>query len=205
MFLQVGIHESLSGKNVILVISGLDISEDDIKAIHNVYDELKSRGTNYEIVWIPIILESNHEDDHKKYEYLRSTMKWYSIQFTTKISGMRYLEEKWQLREDPLVVVLSPQSEVVFMNAIHLIRVWGTEAIDFKEDRAKFLLRKNWPDSTLVKFTHQPRLQSWVCINFIYLFLFSIFCIDIYSFQIDQAREKHLILWWQRTNVDPTI
>nr|AFN06074.1 sieve element occlusion protein 1 [Cucurbita maxima] len=159
---EVGIHESLSGKNVILVISGLDISEDDIKAIHNVYDELKSRGTNYEIVWIPIILESNHEDDHKKYEYLRSTMKWYSIQFTTKISGMRYLEEKWQLREDPLVVVLSPQSEVVFMNAIHLIRVWGTEAIDFKEDRAKFLLRKNWPDSTLVKFTHQPRLQSWI-------------------------------------------
>ena len=164
MFLQVGIHESLSGKNVILFISGLDISEDDIKAIHNVYDELKTRGTNYEIVWIPIIPEPYHGDDPKRYEYLRSTMKWYSIQFTTRISGMRYIKEKWQFREDPLVVVLNPNSKVEFMNAIHLIRVWENEAIPFTQARTESLLKKHWPESTLHKFTHQPRLPNLVCI-----------------------------------------
>ncbi|KGN61638.1 protein SIEVE ELEMENT OCCLUSION B [Cucumis sativus] len=159
---EVTVHESLLGKNVILVISGLDISVDDLTAIHQVYSELKARDANYEIIWIPIIPEPYQEEDRKRYEYLRSTMKWHSVEFTTKISGMRYIEEKWQLREDPLVVVLNPQSKVVFANAIHLIRVWGTEAIDFTHDRAKALLRRNWPDSTLLKFTHQPRLQNWI-------------------------------------------
>ncbi|CAK9329147.1 unnamed protein product [Citrullus colocynthis] len=158
---EVSVQESLSGKNVILIISGLDISEDDIRAFHKVYEDLK-RDNKYEIVWIPISPEPYHEEDRKRYDYLRSTMKWYSVQFTTKISGMRYIEEKWQLREDPLVVVLNPQSKVVFMNAIHLIRVWETEAIPFTPDRTELLLRKNWPESTLIKFTHQPRLQNWI-------------------------------------------
>lgn len=161
--IQVSIQESLSGKNVILVISELSISEEDIKAIHQVYNELK-RDDKYEIVWIPIIPERYLEEDRRRYEYLRSTMKWYSMQFTTRIAGMRYIEEKWQFREDPLVVVLNSQSKVEFTNAIHLIRVWGTEAIPFTHNRTDYLLRKHWPESTLVKFTHQPRLLSWVCI-----------------------------------------
>ncbi|XP_023000471.1 protein SIEVE ELEMENT OCCLUSION B-like [Cucurbita maxima] len=159
---EVSIQESLSGKNVILVISGLNISNDDIEALHHVYESLKTDHKTYEIVWIPIIPEPYHAEDHKRYEYLRSIMKWHSIPFTTKIAGMRYMEERWQLREDPLVVVLTSQSKVVFTNAIHLIRVWGNEAIDFTYDRSKSLLRRNWPDSTLVKFTHQPRLQNWI-------------------------------------------
>ncbi|KAG6574941.1 Protein SIEVE ELEMENT OCCLUSION B, partial [Cucurbita argyrosperma subsp. sororia] len=159
---EVGIHESLSEKNVILLISGLDISEDDIRALHKIYDELKARNANYEIVWIPIIPEPYHEDDRKMYEHLRSTMKWLSIQFTTKISGMRYIEEKWQFREDPLVVVLNSNSKVEFMNAIHLIRVWENEAIPFTQARTESLLKKHWPESTLLKFTHQPRLPNWI-------------------------------------------
>ncbi|XP_038907044.1 protein SIEVE ELEMENT OCCLUSION B-like [Benincasa hispida] len=157
---EVSIQEILSGKNVVLVISELSISNDDIIALHQVYNELK-RDNKYEIVWIPIIPEKYLEEDRRRYEYLRSTMKWYSMQFTTRIAGMRYIEEKWQLREDPLIVVLNSQSKVEFTNAIHLIRVWGTEAIPFTHNRTDFLLRKHWPESTLVNFTHQPRLLSW--------------------------------------------
>ena len=181
MCLQVSVQESLSGKNVILVISELNISNDDIEALHHVYERLKTDHKTYEIVWIPIIPASYHAEDLKRYEYLRSIMKWHSIPFTTKIAGMRYMEERWQLREDPLVVVLNSQSKVVFRNAIHLIRVWGNEAIDFTHDRSKSLLRRNWPDSTLVKFTHQPRLQNWVCMHFdIIYFVISTIYISIY-------------------------
>ncbi|KAG7026205.1 Protein SIEVE ELEMENT OCCLUSION B [Cucurbita argyrosperma subsp. argyrosperma] len=101
---EVSVQESLSGKNVILVISELNISNDDIEALHHVYERLKTDHKTYEIVWIPIIPASYHAEDLKRYEYLRSIMKWHSIPFTTKIAGMRYMEERWQLREDPLVV-----------------------------------------------------------------------------------------------------
>lgn len=165
MLIQVSIQDALREKNVILVISGLDISDDDIRALHLVYNEVK-KEEKYKIVWIPIIpehsVEDNEEEARKRYEYISSSMKWYIVPYTTKIAGWRYLEENWQLRQDPLVVVLSSQSRIEFTNAIHLIRVWGTEAIPFTNGRTNALLGKNWPESTLFKFIDQPRLQSWV-------------------------------------------
>lgn len=156
---------------MILLISGLEISNDDIRALNLLYDELK-REDNYKIVWIPMINpQSNDEEARKKYELVRSTMKWYAVQYTTKIAGLRFLEEIWQVREDALMVVLDSKSKVKFSNAIHLLRVWGNNAIPFTVERANALLRKNWPESTIVKFINQPRLQSWVC-NFYSHFVF---------------------------------
>lgn len=151
---------------MILLISGLEISNDDIRALNLVYEELK-REDNYKIVWIPMIASEHFEEEsRKRYEYVRSTMKWYAVQYTTKIAGLRFLEEIWQLRDDALMVVLDSKSKVKFSNAIHLLRVWGTHAIPFSHERANALLRKNWPESTIVKFSDVPRLQSWVC-NFL--------------------------------------
>ncbi|XP_022138360.1 protein SIEVE ELEMENT OCCLUSION B-like [Momordica charantia] len=158
---EVSVESSLADKNVILVISGLDISNEDIKALHLVHSEVKKED-KYKIVWIPIIPEYATEEERKKYDYIKSTTKWYTIQYTTKVAGLRFLEEQWQLREDPLVVVLNSKSKVEFTNAIHLIRVWGTDAIPFTRNRADILLRKNWPESTIIKFTDHPRLRSWI-------------------------------------------
>ena len=153
---------------MILLISGLDISDDDIRAVDLVYNEVRKED-KYKIVWIPVApehsLEHSQEEEkeaRKKYEYLSSLMKWYIVPYTTKIAGWRYLEENWQLRQDPLVVVMNSQSRIEFRNAIHLIRVWGTEAIPFTNGRTHALLEKNWPESTLLKFIEQPRLRSWV-------------------------------------------
>ncbi|CAK9329155.1 unnamed protein product [Citrullus colocynthis] len=162
--LQVSVEDALKDKNVILIISGLDISEDDIRAVHTIYNEVK-REDKYKIVWIPVITVESHEEEEearKKYEYVSSLMKWYIVPYATKIAGWRYLEENWQLRQDPLVVVMNSKSRVEFTNAIHLIRVWGTEAIPFTNGRINALLGKNWPESTLLKFIEQPRLRSWV-------------------------------------------
>ena len=148
---------------ILLISSGLNISNDDIRALKLVYEELK-REDNYKIVWIPVMnSEAFNEESHKRYENLRSTMKWYAVQYGTKIAGLRFLEEIWQLRDDALMVVLDSKSKLKFSNAIHLLRVWGNNAIPFTLERANALLRKNWPESTIVKFTNQPRLQSWVC------------------------------------------
>ncbi|KAL0551143.1 hypothetical protein IC582_010225 [Cucumis melo] len=162
--LQVSIEDGLRDKNVILVISGLDISEDDIRALHSIYDEVKKED-KYKIVWIPVItVETQDEEEkaRKKYEYVSSLMKWYIVPYTSKIAGWRYLEENWQLRQDPLVVVMNSKSRVEFNNAIHLIRVWGIDAFPFTSGRTNALLAKNWPESTLFKFIDQPRLMNWV-------------------------------------------
>lgn len=147
---------------MILVISGLNISDEDIKALHVVYDE-ESKEDKYKIVWISIISKLTQEEDQKRYDYVRSTMKWYAVPYATKIAGIRFLEENWQLRDDPLVVVMNSKSKVQFNNAIHLVRVWGIDAIPFTHERSDILLRKNWPDSTIFKFIDHPRLTSWVC------------------------------------------
>ncbi|XP_004150407.1 protein SIEVE ELEMENT OCCLUSION B [Cucumis sativus] len=162
--LQVSVEDGLRDKNVILVISGLDISEDDIRALHSIYNEVK-REDKYKIVWIPVITvetEDEEEEARKKYEYASSLMKWYIVPYTRKIAGWRYLEENWQLRQDPLIVVMNSKSRVEFNNAIHLIRVWGIDAIPFTNGRTNALLAKNWPESTLFKFIDQPRLMNWV-------------------------------------------
>lgn len=161
---------------MILLISGLEISDDDIKALNLVHNELmkRSEDQNYKIVWIPIINSEVYDEDEsrKKYEYVISTMKWYAVQYGTKIAGLRFLEEIWQFREDALMVVLDSKSKVKFSNAIHLLRVWGNNAIPFSHDRAIALLRKNWPESTILKFCDQPRLQSWVYIHETFFFQF---------------------------------
>lgn len=166
---------------MILLISGLDISNDDIRALNLVYEELK-REDNYKIVWIPVTnSQVVDEESYKRYEYLRSTMKWYTVQYGTKIAGLRFLEEIWQLRDDALMVVLDSKSKLKFSNAIHLLRVWGNTAIPFSVERANALLRKNWPESTIVKFTNQPRLQSWVCNFYFHLSTYLCFFLQFMS------------------------
>lgn len=164
--MQEHIEEFLKEKNLILVVSkGLKFSMEDLEILHVIYDELK-RENKYEIVWVPVISDPPNEGDEEAYESLKSKMKWYALPFTTKVAGVRFLEEKWQLREDLMVVVLDSKSKIEFTNAVHLTRVWKREAIPFTYERAKALLRKNWIDSTVVKFSDQPRLRSWVMLHF---------------------------------------
>ncbi|XP_004150405.2 protein SIEVE ELEMENT OCCLUSION B [Cucumis sativus] len=159
---KVNIENALRRKKLVLVISGLNISEEDMKALHSVYDEL-GREDKYKIVWIPIINPNEpYEENRRRYEYVISKMPWYIVQFTTKIAGWRFLEENWQLRDDPLVVVLDSTSKVEFTNAIHLIRVWGSEVVPFSNRKIDILLEKTWPESTILKFTDHPRVHNWI-------------------------------------------
>lgn len=159
------IEEFLKEKKLILIVSKrLDISKEDLDILHSIYNEVKKEN-KFEMVWIPVIPDPPNEGDEEAYEYLKSTMKWYIVPFSTQIAGVRFLEERWELREDLLMVVLNTQSKIEFSNAVHLTRVWEKEALPFTYDRAKALLKKNWIDSTVVKFTDQPRLRSLVVIN----------------------------------------
>lgn len=153
---------------ILIVSKRLDISTEDLEILYSIYNEVKKEN-KFEMVWIPVIPDPPMDGDEEGYEYLKSVMKWYMVPFNTKIAGMRFLEERWELREDILMVVLNTQSKVEFSNGIHLARIWEKEALPFTYDRAKALLKKNWIDSTVVKFTDQPRLRSLVVVTFSFL------------------------------------
>ncbi|GAU40415.1 hypothetical protein TSUD_136620 [Trifolium subterraneum] len=73
--------EVLRRKHVLLLISDLDISLEEIMILDNLYKDARSRGeTHYEMVWIPVVDKATwNEVNKQKFEYLQSSMPWHSV------------------------------------------------------------------------------------------------------------------------------
>ena len=107
----------LKRKHVYLLISSLDITEEEISVFQTVYDSIKT-SDQYEIVWIPIVEEWTVEYDNK-FEDFKCKMPWYAVQHSRTIASLY------------MVVVLSPQGKVQHSNAFHLIQAHGKRAFPF--------------------------------------------------------------------------
>ncbi|XP_059445370.1 protein SIEVE ELEMENT OCCLUSION B-like [Corylus avellana] len=84
----------LKKKNVLLFISSLNISNDDISILMLIYDGIREKRDQYKIVWIPIV-EQWTDDLRKKFEMLRSKMPWYIVQYFSPVTGIKFIEEEW--------------------------------------------------------------------------------------------------------------
>ncbi|KAG2728071.1 hypothetical protein I3760_01G188200 [Carya illinoinensis] len=155
----VNIDEVLKGKNVLLFISGLDISDDDISILKPIH-ELISKEDQYKIIWIPIV-EQWTEDLRKKFGELRDEMPGYVVQYFYPIAGIRFIKEKWHFKGKPSVVVLSPQGKVESDNAIHMIRVWKIKAFPFTTAVEENLSsNRDWIGSIATGVN--PNIESWI-------------------------------------------
>ena len=108
----------IESKNVFLFISDLDICENDISILKSGYDNM-GKNDQYKIIWIPIM----EEWMQSKFENLRSKIPstWYLLQnFKFKL-GIKYIKEKWQFKNRPIVVVMSLQGNVIHPNAYYMI------------------------------------------------------------------------------------
>ncbi|GMP29481.1 hypothetical protein CsSME_00004566 [Camellia sinensis var. sinensis] len=143
--------EVLRRKNVLLLISGLDISMDELSILEQIYNDSRHQGTRldnlYEMVWIPVV------------DRLQSTMPWYKVHHPSLIDRVviRFIREKWHFRNKAILVVLDPQGKVVRPNAIHMI---AREEALWREETWKIELLVNGIDQTIL---------NWV--NFIFLYL----------------------------------
>ncbi|XP_040989124.1 protein SIEVE ELEMENT OCCLUSION B-like [Juglans microcarpa x Juglans regia] len=157
----VSIDEVLKGKNVLLFISGLDISDDDISILKPIHELIISKEDQYKIVWIPIV-EQWTEDLQKKFEMLRAKMPWYVVQYFSPIAGIRFIKEMWHFKGKPSVVVLSPQGKVESDNAILMIRVWGIKAFPFTTAKEEDLNsnRSDWLG--FIATGINPNIESWI-------------------------------------------
>lgn len=122
----------LENKNVLLFISGLDISIDDISILNPIYDEIEKKD-EYKILWIPIV-DRWTVDLKNKFEKLRLMMKWYTVKYFSPIVGIKFISKDWKYQKRSMQVLqINSQGSVEYLNLVHRIQLWGGKAFPFNK------------------------------------------------------------------------
>ncbi|PPS13114.1 hypothetical protein GOBAR_AA07540 [Gossypium barbadense] len=128
----------LRRKHVLLLISDLDISEEEIRVLEVVYKERVSSGLNYEIIWLPIVDRTTWNNGYQeKFSTLQSIMSWYTVSHHVAIEPavIKYIREEWGFVKKPIAVTLNPQGKVLCPNALSMMWIWGNSAFPFSSEK----------------------------------------------------------------------
>ncbi|XP_061341850.1 protein SIEVE ELEMENT OCCLUSION B [Gastrolobium bilobum] len=144
--------EPLRKRNVLLLISGLEFSHDELLILEQIYNESKGHASRmdsrYELVWIPIMDQSSEWTEAKQrvFESLQETTPWFSVYHPSLISKAVtwFIQREWKYKNKPIIVVLDPYGRVACPNAIHMMWIWGSAAFPFTSSREKDL----WKEET---------------------------------------------------------
>ncbi|KAJ0007461.1 hypothetical protein Pint_28840 [Pistacia integerrima] len=162
--------EVLKRKNVLLLISDLEVSYEELSILEQIYKESHQDPTRtesqYEMVWIPVVDRSTPwtQTKQKQFESLQSVMPWYSVYHPSMIDPavIMYIQEVWHFKKKPIVVVLDPRGKVVNHNAVHMLWIWGTVAFPFTSDREASLWElETWRLELLVDGI-DPVVLNWI-------------------------------------------
>ncbi|XP_059304043.1 protein SIEVE ELEMENT OCCLUSION B-like [Lycium ferocissimum] len=129
--------EVLRRKTVLLLLSDLDATPEEILVLSQFYSESRSRQEfQYEIVWIPIVDRSKGwSDEHElKFKELQALMPWYTLHHPSLLEPaiVKFVKEKWHFSKKMMLVTLDPQQgKVACPNAIHMAWIWGNLAYPF--------------------------------------------------------------------------
>ncbi|KAL2231944.1 UNVERIFIED_CONTAM: Protein SIEVE ELEMENT OCCLUSION B [Sesamum indicum] len=161
----------LRKKTVLLLISGLDIDEDqDLVILSAIYKESRMHETSaenhYEVVWIPILDPSNKmtPDMEKILENKRTRMQWYSVNAPNKIDPLviKLIREQYHYQDQPIVMVLDPQGMVVNTNAIDMIWIWQNRAFPFSQATEEALWKDGVSGLELFVNGFHHEIENWV-------------------------------------------
>lgn len=162
--------EVLRKRNVLLLISGLDMSRDELSILEQIYSESRIQGTRmdalYEVVWMPIIDPSVEytEAMDSQFEEMRNNMPWYSVYHPSIIDRAvkRSIGDRWHFRSKPILVVLDPQGRELSPNAIHMMWIWGSNAFPFTSAREEALWREETWRLELLVSGMDPTILNWI-------------------------------------------
>lgn len=125
--------EELREMNVFLLVSGLDLSKEEIDVLGKLYQEAKTKGEiQYEVVWIPVV-ETIAWDQEKqqKFEQLLALMPWYAVPAPSKIKAevVKYVKTEWKVEKNMMLVPLDTQGKFGSLNAIDMLLIRGNKAL----------------------------------------------------------------------------
>lgn len=151
---------------MLLLISDLDLSQEEILVLDNLYKDARARGdTHYEMVWIPVVDKATwNETSKQKFEYLQSLMAWYSVYdpFIIEPSAIKYIKEVWNFSKTAILVALDPQGRLSSPNAVHMIWIWGNLAFPFTSEKEESLWKQEIWSLELLVDGIDPTVLEWV-------------------------------------------
>ncbi|EXB94445.1 hypothetical protein L484_018946 [Morus notabilis] len=167
--------DGLRRKHVLLLISDLDLSHEEIAILYSTYDmrlkhdgmyDVHVKGASYELVWIPIVdrIVSWDEGHQKKFSDLLTLMPWHSVHSPQIIEPpvVKYIREKWNFDKKLILVSLDPQGKVSSRNAAHMMWIWGNAAFPFSDGKEEALWdAESWTLKLLVDGIDAEILQ-WI-------------------------------------------
>ncbi|XP_050374361.1 protein SIEVE ELEMENT OCCLUSION C [Argentina anserina] len=159
----------LKGKIVILLFSRPEFLSIDetlllVQQTHD-HPHYKNVEGSYKIVWIPIPVSTQWTAaDANFFNFLSSIFPWYSIRKPWLLSSavVTFIKEAWNYKNEPIMVVLDSQGNVINNNALDMLTIWGVIAYPFSASRAKELWQEqNWTLQFMVDAIDH-RLTKWV-------------------------------------------
>ncbi|KAL9458281.1 hypothetical protein AB3S75_007198 [Citrus x aurantiifolia] len=162
--------EVLRRKMVLLLISDLDISQEEVIILEQLYSEARQHQTRheslYEVVWLPIVDPDMPWTDNKQKQFqsLQLAMPWYTVYHPSVIDRavIPFIKEKWQFGKKPILVVLDPYGKVLCQNALHMMWIWGSLAYPFSTAREEALWREETWRLELLVDGLDPVILNWM-------------------------------------------
>ncbi|KAK1440911.1 hypothetical protein QVD17_06744 [Tagetes erecta] len=163
--------EVLRKRNVLLLISGLDMSREEVSVLEQIYFEIHVSGSRmdslYEVLWVPIVDLNVMKTDAvmEQFEEIMNSMPWYSVYNPSHVGSVvqRSIRDRWHFRNKPILVVLDPQGRELNLNALHMMWIWGSTAFPFTIAREEALWREEtWRLELLIRLKLNLVPQSHV-------------------------------------------
>lgn len=156
--------DALRRRNVLLLISGLDITHEELSILEQAYTESKNHA--YEVIWIPVVDPSTPWTDAMRvqFETLQASMPWYTV-FDPKIirkAVLKFFRQEWHFYGKPILVVLDIQGRIVSPNAIHMMWIWQSDAFPFTSPREMDLWEQQIWNLELLVDNIDPRILDWI-------------------------------------------
>ncbi|KAK9072375.1 hypothetical protein SSX86_008809 [Deinandra increscens subsp. villosa] len=157
----------LRKKTVLLLISDLDISHEEILVLTQIYKESRiQQDLHYEVVWVPVVdnMMTWNDSHQHKLEQLQSMMTWYMLHHPVLLEKavIKYIKQVWHFEKKPILVVLDPQGRVTSPNALHMVWIWRNVAYPFTSAKEDALWKEeSWTLELLVDNIDQYILR-WI-------------------------------------------
>ncbi|KAL7171614.1 hypothetical protein ACSBR2_036303 [Camellia fascicularis] len=160
----------LRRKNVLLLISDLDLSHEEHFILDQMYTESRQNPTRpesqYEVVWLPVLDRASPWNDAKqqKFEAIQASMPWFSLYHPSLLDPavIKYIKEVWHFNKKPLLVVLDQQGKVVNPNAIHMMWIWGIMAFPFTSLKEEALWKETTWSIELLADSIDQSILNWI-------------------------------------------
>ncbi|TYI34477.1 hypothetical protein ES332_A03G012100v1 [Gossypium tomentosum] len=148
----------LRRKYVLLLISDIDISKEEIRVLEVVYKER-----------LPIVDRTTWNNGYQeKFSTLQSIMSWYTVSHHVAIEPavIKYIREEWGFVKKPITVTLNPQGKVLCPNALSMMWIWGNSAFPFSSEKEEsFWKAKPWTLDLIVGHL-ETNLPTWKVVCF---------------------------------------